>query len=138
VTVVGSPPTEVPAPGEGSEAGKELLFGGIPGGARSGRPDIVGAGAGDGSAMGGGDKSPEGGGGAGRELLSVGRGTPGGAGSGGEDESVGEEGDGAPPRGPEGAGKAADGLSGPSGCAYTLNARKVASSAVERGRIILN
>jgi hypothetical protein len=55
-------------PGGGGEAGKELLFGGIPGGARSGLPKSVGAGAPgaeDGRAVGGGGTPPKG---AGKQL----------------------------------------------------------------------
>jgi hypothetical protein len=110
-------------PWGGGEAGKELLFGGIPGGARSALPESVGAGtpAGeDGSAVGEGSTPPGGGGETGKELLFGGRGIPEGARSGGEDGSAVGGGGGTPP---EGAGKASEGLSGePSGCANAMSA----------------
>jgi hypothetical protein len=128
VTVVGSPPAEETGTAGGGEAGIEGLFGGISGGARSGLPESVGAGAPAAEEIG-----TAGGGEAGKKLLSVGRGIPGGARSGGEDGGAVGEGGGATPRGPEGAGKATEGLSGEpcgcaSGCAYALKARKVAMS----------
>jgi hypothetical protein len=72
VVVTGSPPAEEIGTAGGSEAGKGLLFGCIPGGARSGLLDIFGAGAlekEDGRAVGGGDtKFPEGAGRASKGL----------------------------------------------------------------------
>jgi hypothetical protein len=134
-------------PGGGGEAGKELLFGGISGGARSGLPKSVGAGAPAAEEIG-----TAGGGEAGNELLSGGRDIPGGARSGlpgsvgagapGAEDGRAVGGGGTPPKG---AGKATEGLSGLSGgpcgcaswCACALNARKVAMSVVGRGNIII-
>jgi hypothetical protein len=134
-------------PGGGGEAGKELLFGGILGGARSGLPESVGAGAPAAEEIG-----TAGGGEAGNELLSGGRDIPGGARSGlpgsvgagapGAEDGRAVGGGGTPP---EGAGKATEGLSGlsggpcgcASGCAYALNAGKVAMSVVGRGNIVI-